>query len=249
MLHGIKGDCAIPPGQSTEDAFYDVSEIQFSAVLELVACHGLDTVVSGEIDDRESTRKVVISFDDGRVSDFAVAMPALLDRNMRGVFFVTADWIGTRGFLSAPQLREMVSLNMDVQAHGKSHRFLADLQQDELVSELAGAKAGIEDIVGRSVTALAYPGGRGDRRVRETALELGYRSFFCSRPGWYSQGMPEVPRLVVHGSSVLRDVDQYLQRKTGPVVRQVARYYAGRTLRRVLGGRGYALLKSAVRGY
>jgi peptidoglycan/xylan/chitin deacetylase (PgdA/CDA1 family) len=189
----------------------------------------------------------LISFDDGRASDFALAMPALMDRNMRGVFFVTTDWIGSPGFMTPSQLREMSALGMDIQVHGKTHRFLTDLNVPDLLAELAYAKAALEDIVSKPVTALAYPGGRGGKQVRETAVEVGYSTFFCSRPGWYRPGMSEVPRMVVHGASTLGDIGCYLQKKPGPVIRQFARHHAGRILRMALGPNGYAKLKNLAR--
>lgn len=248
MLHGIEGDCIVPPGLTSDEAFYDIPRSSFAAILDLVAGNGLTTITSEQLDDTELAGKALISFDDGRASDQVLAMPALIERGMRGVFFVTTDWIGTQGFMSASQLRDMSTHGMDIQVHGKTHRFLAELSPPELLDELAQAKSALEDVLGRPVTALAYPGGRGGKRVRDTAARLGYRYFFCSRPGWYRPGQAEIPRMVVHGSSALGDVERYLRNQPGPVVRQIARHHAGRLLRLVLGQSGYSRLKGLVRG-
>ena len=146
--------------------------------------------------------------------------------------------------MSAAQLREMARQGMDVQVHGKTHRFLADLPEIELRLELSTAKARLEDILGQEVTALSYPGERGGSRERLIAGELGYRHFFSSRPGWYRGSGVEIPRMVVHQGTSFADIEHYLAGRAGPVFRQSARYYLGRTLRKFLGSERYNRLKS-----
>ena len=67
--------------------------------------------------------------------------------------------------------------------HGKSHRFLEDLDPQDMQSELVDSRLQLSGITHRNIDALALPGGRGGERERLAALRLGYRHLFGSMPG------------------------------------------------------------------
>ena len=73
-----------------------------------------------------SVKAVVISFDDGDVSNRTVALPLLKERGLAAEFFVTADFVDQPGMLSATQTRELAEAGMGVQSHGCTHRYLED---------------------------------------------------------------------------------------------------------------------------
>ncbi len=130
-----------------------------------------------------SIRPVVISFDDGDVSNYSVALPLLKERGFAAEFFVTADFIDQPGMLTATDTRALADAGMGVQSHGCTHRYLEDLDDAALASELRDSKRRLERVTGRDVDALALPGGRGGERERRLARELGYRHVLNSAPG------------------------------------------------------------------
>ena len=68
-------------------------------------------------------------------------------------------------------------------AHGKSHRFLEDLDQKDLEAELEHSRLRLSSITGCRIDALALPGGRGGERERLAASRHGYHHLFGSMPG------------------------------------------------------------------
>ena len=243
MFHALATETQAQSAQTTAEAFYSLPVDRFRACLQRMEDQRLPALTTRELGQAEAG--VAITFDDGWETDYTVALPELLSRRMRAISFVITDWIGKRGFMSAAQLRDMARQGMEVQVHGKTHRFLSDLPETELRLELSAAKARLEDVLGQEVTALSYPGGRGGSRERLIAGELGYRYFFSSRPGWYRGAGAEIPRMVVHPGTSIADIEHYLAGRMGPVFRQSARYYLGRTLRKVLGAERYNRLKSS----
>jgi peptidoglycan/xylan/chitin deacetylase (PgdA/CDA1 family) len=245
MFHAIQGAGGQLAGRALpEEAFYHVTGDFFRACLDRIESSRLVLLTSRSVaEGLPHQRGVFLTFDDGRESDYRIAFPEILRRKLRAVFFVTSDWIDTPGFVSAAGLREMVAGGMDVQAHGATHRFLTELNNRELRAELTNAKAHIEDVAGAEVTALSYPGGRGDERVRQIATECGYRMFFGSCPGWFRGVETEIPRLVVHGNSRLSSVGAYLDGDVRSIFRQRSTYYLGRGIRRLIGPQRYAALK------
>lgn len=245
MFHGLNGHSSLEARQCQADAFYTIPETTFRSILSIVHDNELRTLTASELlVGLPLERVIAVTFDDGWESDYLVALSALQEAEMRGTFFVVTDWIGKDKYITASQLREMVALGMDIQVHGKTHRFLTDLPDQALRTELHEAKTCLEDIVGKEALVLSYPGGRGDARVRRIARDLGYRCFFSSRPGWFTGPEHEIPRMVVHSQTQLRDVSDYISGKYRPVFLQLARYYSGKVLRNLLGNMRYTKIKS-----
>jgi len=85
-----------------EDLPYAVSTKSFEAQLDR-----LKNKRVGLLGDKSSTMPdIVITFDDGHVSNFDIAMPLLIDRGLTAYVFVTSGFVGQRmHFCSAQQLR------------------------------------------------------------------------------------------------------------------------------------------------
>jgi peptidoglycan/xylan/chitin deacetylase (PgdA/CDA1 family) len=179
MYHGLHAGAA-DPGRF--EPVYSVSPAEFAAQLDWLLDNGfrstrLDNTGTG------ADKPVVISFDDGDVSNFTVALPLLRERGMVAEFFITSDFIGQPGMLEAGHIRALADAGMGVQSHGRSHRFLEDLDEPAMYAELRDSKQRLEAASGRPVTAIAFPGGRGAGRECDTALRLGYRHVLGSMPG------------------------------------------------------------------
>jgi peptidoglycan/xylan/chitin deacetylase (PgdA/CDA1 family) len=183
MYHGLHGD---PRARGHYDGVYSVRPQDFARQLDWLQQQGYRTL---RLDDalRDASaigmRAVVISFDDGDVSNTEVALPLLQARGMVAEFFITSGMIGQPGRLDADGVRDLAAAGMGVGAHGRSHALLEDLDAAGLDAELRDSKQALQDILGREVDALALPGGRGGTRERDAALALGYRSLLGSVPG------------------------------------------------------------------
>jgi peptidoglycan/xylan/chitin deacetylase (PgdA/CDA1 family) len=179
MYHGLHADGS-DPGRF--DPVYSVTPLEFVRQLDWLRANGYRSV---RLDDAGSVggKSIVISFDDGDVSNVAVALPLLRERSMVAEFFITSDFIGQPGMLTAQDVRALAQSGMGVQSHGRSHRFLEDLDFEAMHAELRDSKDRVEGASGVPVTAIAFPGGRGAGRERDAALGLGYRHVLGSVPG------------------------------------------------------------------
>jgi peptidoglycan/xylan/chitin deacetylase (PgdA/CDA1 family) len=118
-------------------------------------------------------RVAAITFDDG-YRDFAeLALPALRARRLHATLFVPADHLGAwnawdagraprRELLAAAELRALDPASVEIGAHGASHRRLRGLPADALAHETRGARARLEQALGRAVRLFAYPYGQRD---------------------------------------------------------------------------------------
>jgi peptidoglycan/xylan/chitin deacetylase (PgdA/CDA1 family) len=131
----------------------------------------------------ESRIPVVITVDDGGVSYFTTIADRLDAMGLRGHCFVSTDFIGTRGFLTAEQIRELDSRGHIIGTHSASHpqRFSA-LTPSEMRSEWSESRQKLEDILGRPVTVGSVPGGYFSTAVAKAARDTGLRTLFTSEP-------------------------------------------------------------------
>ena len=106
--------------------------------------------------------------------------------------------------LTLDELRDLASRpHVEIGAHTLSHPSLALLPAAEQERELAGAKARLEELLGRPVTLLAYPFGKpGDvsEETEDLARRAGYRAAFTTVPRRLvpSSSLFALPRLTVH---------------------------------------------------
>ena len=165
---------------------YVLPLIDFKQQLELIELKSFQTLNLSELDlwldGRQSPdKKIVLTFDDGHISHYDHVMPALKAKNMKGVFLVSAGLVGQKQLMNWQQLRELVSQGFEVGSHGLLHQPLSSVTHHELWKELQKSKAILEDKLGVKVSSFSVPRGYYQDRIREVALEVGYRFVFTSR--------------------------------------------------------------------
>lgn len=129
---------------------------------------------------------IAITFDDGYGDLLTAAAPILVGCGFPFTVFVTPGFVSDPSglYLTPADLRTLAALpGVTIGAHGNSHRRLTECSDAELIAELAGSRAWLEDAVAKPVTSMSYPHGAVDIRVRDAAAAAGYELAACSRFG------------------------------------------------------------------
>lgn len=248
MYHGIH---ETRTSRGHFDPRYSLTPVQFREQMKILSERGVAgwLPVAGEAVVAPSApadrNMVLISFDDGDVSNIDQALPILQESGLSAVFFITRDHVGQPGMISNAGLRELADAGMVIGSHGLSHRFLNTLSPATLEIELASSRDFLQQITGREVVLLSLPGGRGGQRELKAAQAAGYRSVFGSRPGnnhsTAAGGL--IDRLVISRQTDKQAFEQ-LVRWQGPAVwHQCARYRMLSWPKQLLGDRGYDRLR------
>ena len=124
-----------------------------------------------------------ITFDDGHISNYRLALPILQDRGLEARFFITVGWTGHKpGYMSWEELRSLQEAGQKIGAHGWSHTLLTHCNNEALKTELGRARLTLEDKLGCVITTMSLPGGRYNNRVIAACLESGYTQIYTSEP-------------------------------------------------------------------
>lgn len=200
---------------------YWLTPAQFRAHLVLLRADGFHTVLLHELKDYRSATlrdvpSVILTFDDGLVSDYEVAFPLLVEFGMTAVFFVNTANIGQEGYLNWNQLAEMQRHGMSIQSHGHRHVDLTVLPNAELNSELRDSKRLLEDRLGSQVDYLAAPRGIVDRRVIRWALSAGYQAVCSTRCLPAKPNSTVFTRITLYRDVTIKEFDAFLKGKLRP---------------------------------
>ncbi len=184
IYHDILTDDAAAERTAVENRPYRISRETFEEHLRLLSERGFESVTSAHVlgairrEGRLPRRSVLITFDDGHVSNYTAALPALRAHGFRALFFVTTDWVGTPGMLTWAQVAEMAELGMEIGSHTATHPIPTLLRREELADELSRSRSALEARLGRSIVSVSSPTGFHDRRMRRLAAEAGYRALY-----------------------------------------------------------------------
>ena len=242
MYHGLHAD---QNAHGRYDSVYSLHPDEFARQLDWLLDNGHHSLRIG-MPTSQVSRPVLITFDDGDVSNIEVALPLLVERGMVAEFFITTDFIDQPGMLSSRDVRSLADAGMGIGAHGKSHRFLEDLDQASMEKELEDSRLQLSTITHQNIEALALPGGRGGERERLAALRLGYRHLFGSMPGSNREtdGESWWQRIAITRNTPLDRFAELAQwQGLHPRLSQ-ARFIALSWPKRVLGNAGYERLRT-----
>jgi len=169
--------CQSEPGY----ARYVLPEPDLRAQMDYLTEHAWQGLSVGQALAFPDGRCVAITFDDGCETDLLAAAPILRHSGFKATFFITCGRLGTSGYLSPAQLKELSAQDFEIGCHSMTHPYLTDLDEKGLRHEISDAKTELEQIIGQPVDHFSCPGGRCDQRVVTVARAAGYRTVSTSR--------------------------------------------------------------------
>ncbi len=152
---------------------------QFREYLDAVERSGLPVVSS--IDHFEGNGPaVVFTFDDGGAcSDIPARM--LEERGWRGVFFITTDLLGTRGFLTHKEVKSLHDRGHIIGSHSCSHPdVFRSLTQVQMQHEWGNSCDILTELLGEKCIVASVPGGDMNAATITEAAKAGVQHVFTS---------------------------------------------------------------------
>ncbi len=147
-----------------------------------------DHLVSGK---ELPTKPVMLTFDDGHVSQMAV-VPVLQKYGFTATFFLMTVVIGKPNWIKTEQIRELDALGYTIGAHTYDHQNLAKLPAVKFAKQVEAPRQRLEAIIGHPIRFFAYPFGAWNARTLgemsasnptfDAAFQLGDHKLDTARP-------------------------------------------------------------------
>ena len=245
MYHGLyESEHDLQQSITAEDRPYAVERAAFKKHLALIK----------QQNDQPNGPKIVITFDDGHISNHSMALADLQEAGLTAYFFVTSKFSEKRDFFCrAEHLADLHSAGMVVGSHGVTHRFLDDdLSDDELRGELVDSASYLKAAIGEEVTSISFPGGRYSANSVTLARECGYRQLFGSHCGvndsFESTCLEPILRVALKRTTDLAEIKQILTADSMYYSKITLKQFLKTSLRKILGNNLYHGLYKSLAG-
>lgn len=255
MYHAVyDGDeelAAIPK----EERPYALSAQMFREQIQLLRESGLP--VRAHYDEFASEgheRGIQITFDDGDRGWLRHALPVLQEHGFKALFFVTPNLIENRDdFCSWDEIRTLSDAGMTMQSHGLSHKFMSDLSETDCREEFKLSRSKIEDVTGKPVTMISFPGGRFGQDTVEIGVEEGYRHFYTSEVGVNTVQGPagdreSIKRIAIRHNTSITEFERLIRNEGNILSRQATAARMKGLVKRILGNNNYDRLYRLLKG-
>lgn len=175
MYHGLYEDeASLESTITVEDRPYAVSRAAFRRHLAMIKA----------VREQHPEREILLTFDDGHISNRTMAMPDLQHAGLSGLFFITTGFMRERDhFCRADDVKALHEGGMLIGSHGDSHRFLDDPDEAMLRREFQRSRTELEAAIGAPVHSLSFPGGRYTVKSVQLAHQAGLTELHGSEPG------------------------------------------------------------------
>jgi peptidoglycan/xylan/chitin deacetylase (PgdA/CDA1 family) len=179
----------------------------FAAQMRALARRGYHGVTLRQVEDywrrgyALPSRPVVVSFDDGYLSDYTRAGPVLKRLGWPGVLNLEVHNAVTPGDISVREVRALIGDGWEVDSHTMTHPDLTTLPPDRLRYELVQSRRWLRRTFHVPVDYFCYPSGRFNSTVEAAVKAAGYRLATTVNPGLASPRRPfELARIRIDGS-------------------------------------------------
>ena len=127
---------------------------------------------------------IIVTFDDGYLSNYEIAFPILKRLGIPATIFIVTSTVGATAesgivgtsHFTWEQAREMQQSGIiDIHSHSHTHRDMTSLSPAQLQEELRLSRYLIERNLGKNCYVFSYPFGKYNRETSQRARAAGYR--------------------------------------------------------------------------
>ncbi|MHC4445673.1 MAG: polysaccharide deacetylase family protein [Planctomycetota bacterium] len=180
---------------------------------------------------QQPEKAVIITIDDGYLSSYTMAYPALKKYGLKATVFVAPEpdehtrqlVEGVDDFLTDEQMREMADNNIAIQSHTLTHCILTDMDDRAAEHELNESRQRISKITHRPVDHIAIPRAGYSRRIKRLVKLAGYKTACCNNKG-SANGRSDpfaLPRIVMERDMTMQDFANSMTPKSSVMLRIV----------------------------
>lgn len=203
----------------------------------------IDDLLSGNMPEKS----VILTFDDGHISNYKLAFPILKKFNFLGTFFIVPQFIGKKSCISKKHILEMHEEGMKFGSHSLTHPFLLSLSKEKVMQELLESKSKIESILKIKINHFSVPYGFYDKYLVRHVENAGYKSLVTEDFGYYkpnNSSFQILPRFTVKSHIALSRFVHIAEREKNQLRADYLRAIFIKNFKSLFGYRIYIFFKS-----
>lgn len=121
---------------------------------------------------------ILISFDDGTLSQYEHALPILQEYGFKAIFFIMTITIGKKGYMGTAEIKDISGRGNQIGCHTWDHHKVTGYTTKDWNKQLIEATALLEKITGKPIKYFAYPYGVWNHAAVEHLASNGYVAAF-----------------------------------------------------------------------
>jgi len=205
----------------------------------------IDDLLSGNI----TEKSVILTFDDGHISNYKLAFPILKTFNFLGTFFIVPNFVGQKNYIAKKHILEMHKGGMKFGSHSLTHPYLFSLSKEEIIKELLESKGKIENILKIQINHFSVPYGFYNKYLVRYVEYAGYKSLVTEDFGYFkpnNSSFQILPRFTVKSHIALSKFVHIAERRKNRLRADYLRALSVQNLKSLFGYRIYIYLKSLI---
>ena len=132
----------------------------------------------------KSEKKILLTIDDAFKSFYDQAWPILKKYEIPFILFVNTREVGSNGYMNWQQIIEISKEKfVHIGNHSYSHEYLIDKKNEEIISDLNLAIAGLKKKLGYNSPFFSYPFGEYSKNFKTIVKDLGFKYAFGQHSG------------------------------------------------------------------
>ena len=210
------------PGQNTAQRLLDVDTATFRRQMNYLAANkftvvGLDAVIDAlQGHGTVPARSVVITFDDGWLSQYEHALPVLQQMHYTATFFIVTSQVGKgTKYMDLDELKALQKAGMTLASHTRTHPDLSKMNDAQLRDEIVGSRQDLQKMLGVTTDLFAYPYGAWNKHVVDVVSGAGYRAARALGGGASNDA---TDRYTLHSVLATDDMAAFERDVSGPIL-------------------------------
>lgn len=175
MYHDVYAKDVKESGFDTPGAIhYKISEDVFIEHIEAISNYCASKGINKD--------DIVFTFDDGGVSFYTIIAPILEKYGWKGHFFISTKYIGTDGFLTGNQIKELSRRGHIIGSHSHRHKVLTEFSVNDIENELCTSVKILSDILEKPIDSISIPNGCYNKEILNIVHKNELRTVYTSNP-------------------------------------------------------------------
>lgn len=163
---------------------YIVPEAAFREQIKSLADSGYHSILPDQLYDYLvkgsplPSRPVMLTFDDTRLEQYALALPELNKYGFKGVYFIMTVSLGRPGYMTGEQVKQLSDEGNTIGSHTWDHHNVKKYMGDDWMTQIEKPSRQLEKITGKPIGYFAYPFGLWNKEAIKQLKQHGFKSVF-----------------------------------------------------------------------